>query len=75
MDVRFQYRTTYRHLYIFFITDLVTRPVLIVGPLSEAVLDKLMSDYPHKFARCEPEYMNCNQEALEKVRFPIYALV
>merc|ERR1712018_154267 len=44
----------------------VTRPILIVGPLSEAVLDKLLSDYPDKFARCEPEYMNCDQEALEK---------
>ena len=47
----------------------MTRPILIVGPLSEAVLDKLISDYPHKFARCEPEYMNCDQEALEKVGF------
>ena len=27
-----------------------------------------MSDYPHKFARCEPEYMNCDQEALQKVK-------
>ena len=50
------------------ISDNVTRPILIVGPLSEAVLDKLISDYPRKFARCEPEYMNCDQEALEKVR-------
>ena len=74
MVLTIQHRTKYKNLYIFFITDLVTRPVLIVGPLSEAVLDKLMSDYPHKFARCEPEYMNCNQEALEKVRCPIYAL-
>ena len=44
----------------------MTRPIVIVGPLSEAVLDKLISDYPNKFARCEPEYMNCDQEALEK---------
>jgi hypothetical protein len=44
----------------------VTRPILIVGPLSEAVIEKLSSDYPHKFTRCEPEFMNCNQEALEK---------
>ena len=55
-----------------FISDNVTRPILIVGPLSEAVLDKLISDYPHKFARCEPEYMNCNQEALEKVCYIIF---
>jgi len=46
--------------------DLVTRPILIIGPLADAVIDKLTSDYPHKFVRCEPEFMNCNQEALEK---------
>ena len=34
-----------------FFADLVTRPVLIVGPLADAVYDKLVSDYPHKFAR------------------------
>jgi hypothetical protein len=45
---------------------MVTRPVLIVGPLADVVLDKIISDYPHQFARCEPEFMNCNQEALEK---------
>ena len=55
------------HSYLFKFSDNVTRPILIVGPLSEAVLDKLSSDYPDKFARCEPEYMNCDQEALEKV--------
>ena len=53
--------------YFLKFSDNVTRPILIVGPLSEAVLDKLSSDYPDKFARCEPEYMNCDQEALEKV--------
>merc|ERR1719412_2017386 len=45
---------------------MVTRPVLIIGPLNDVVVDKLLSDYPHKFARCEPEFMNCTQEALEK---------
>ena len=55
------------HSYSLKFSDNVTRPILIVGPLSEAVLDKLSSDYPDKFARCEPEYMNCDQEALEKV--------
>ncbi len=44
---------------------LVTRPVLVVGPLAEAVLDKLVSDYPHKYARCEPRYTNWSQEDLE----------
>jgi len=45
-------------------SDLVTRPILILGPLADAVIDKLSSDYPHKFCRCEPEYMNCNQVGL-----------
>jgi len=45
---------------------LVTRPVLIVGPLADAVVDKLVSDYPHRFVRCQPEYMDCNLGALEK---------
>ena len=44
----------------------MTRPVLIVGPLADAVLDKLVSDYPHKYARCEPRYTNWSQEDLER---------
>ena len=48
--------------YVNFVPDMVTRPVLIIGPLADVVVDKLMSDYPFKFARCEPEFMNCTQE-------------
>ena len=48
------------------ILDTVTRPVLIIGPLSDAVTEKLLSDSPSTFAKCEMEYMNCSQEALEK---------
>ena len=44
----------------------MTRPVLIVGPLADAVVDKLVSDYPHRFVRCQPEYMDCTLAALEK---------
>ena len=44
---------------------MVTRPVLIIGPLSDVVVEKLTGDYPHKFAKCEPEPMTCNQETLE----------
>ena len=53
-------------VFIIFITDMVTRPVLIIGPLSDVVVEKLTGDYPHKFAKCEPEPMTCNQETLEK---------
>lgn len=45
---------------------MITRPVLIVGPLADAVVDKLVSDYPHKFVRCQPEYVDSNLTALEK---------
>ena len=44
----------------------VTRPVLIVGPLADAVVDKLVSDYPHKYVRCQPEYMDSDMTSLEK---------
>ena len=40
--------------------------MLIVGPLADAVVDKLLSDSPMTFAKCEMEYMNCSLEALEK---------
>ncbi len=32
--------------------------MLIVGPLAEAVVNKLVSDQPHKFLRCQPEYVD-----------------
>lgn len=44
---------------------MVTRPVFIIGPLSDVVTEKLIMDCPHKFAKCEPEPMACTQEALE----------
>ena len=40
----------------------MTRPVLIIGPLADAVLEKLVSDYPHKYAKCEPKYANWSHE-------------
>jgi len=45
---------------------LVTRPVLIIGPLAEAVVDKLLSDYPHKFSRCKPKFTQVGHEDLER---------
>ena len=45
---------------------LLTRPVLIIGPLADAVVDKLVSEDPHKFVRCQPEYMDCDMSSLEK---------
>merc|ERR1719192_3161465 len=45
---------------------MMTRPVLIVGPLADTVVDKLVSEDPHKFVRCQPEYMDSDMTSLEK---------
>lgn len=42
------------------------RPVLIVGPFSEAIGDKLASDYPATFGHCEPEYLNSDLATVEQ---------
>jgi len=42
------------------------RPVLIIGPFAEPIMDKLASDYPSKFVHCEPEYMNSDLRTVEK---------
>lgn len=39
---------------------------MIMGPLADCVMDKLVQDYPDKFARCMPELMHCSQAMLEK---------
>ncbi|PSN54915.1 hypothetical protein C0J52_01656 [Blattella germanica] len=44
----------------------VFRPVLIVGPLSDCVMEKLIQDFPDKFTRCIPEVMHCPQNMMEK---------
>lgn len=46
--------------------DPVLRPVLIMGPLADYVMDKLVQDFPDKFVRCMPELMHCSQAMLEK---------
>jgi len=35
-------------------TDPVYRPVLVVGPLSDCVTDRLELDFPDLFTRCQP---------------------
>ncbi|XP_065342347.1 disks large homolog 5 isoform X2 [Cloeon dipterum] len=44
----------------------VIRPVLIVGPLAEFVVEKLVQDFPDKFYRCTPEMMYSSQVMMEK---------
>lgn len=44
----------------------VLRPVLIVGPLSDYVVDKLVQDFPRKFVRILPEMMPYPQSYMEK---------
>ncbi|XP_046989879.1 disks large homolog 5 [Schistocerca americana] len=44
----------------------VFRPVLIMGPLADCVMEKLIQDFPDKFTRCIPEVMQCPQSVMEK---------
>lgn len=48
--------------------DPVQRPVLVVGPLSDWVVDKLTIDFPQQFQRCSVTPMNCNQETVENMK-------
>ncbi|MGH0134380.1 UNVERIFIED_CONTAM: hypothetical protein FKN15_059082 [Acipenser sinensis] len=42
------------------------RPVLILGPLVDAVKDMLVKDSPGKFCRCPLEVMKASQQAIER---------
>ncbi|XP_046819893.1 disks large homolog 5-like isoform X5 [Vespa crabro] len=42
------------------------RPVLIIGPLSECVVTKLLQEFPGQFTRCLAEAMHCSQATLEQ---------
>jgi discs large protein 5 len=42
------------------------RPVLVLGPLAEYVVDKLTIDFPKQFQRCMPIQMRCSKEAMEQ---------
>lgn len=42
------------------------RPILVIGPLSDFVVDKLNADFPSEFERCKLLPMNCSEETLEK---------
>ncbi|GBN69421.1 Disks large 5, partial [Araneus ventricosus] len=42
------------------------RPVIVVGPLMEAVVDQLEQDFPHVFQRCIPEKMKGSLSMMER---------
>lgn len=42
------------------------RPVLVLGPLAEFVVDKLVTDFPDKFKKVVAEARHCAQVALEQ---------
>ncbi|XP_055614561.1 disks large homolog 5, partial [Uranotaenia lowii] len=41
------------------------RPILILGPLSECVVEKLCIDFPENFQRCQQNQMRCTKEDME----------
>lgn len=42
------------------------RPILILGPFANYVIEKLTSTNPSKFVHCVPEYMNSDLRTVEK---------
>lgn len=40
--------------------------MLIIGPLSECLMDRLKIDFPTLFRLCEVTTMDCSQEAMEE---------
>ncbi|XP_067624874.1 disks large homolog 5 [Eurosta solidaginis] len=44
----------------------VRRPVLIIGPLSERVMERLTIDFSNLFKMCEVTSMDCSQDAMEE---------
>jgi discs large protein 5 len=41
------------------------RPVLVIGPLTELVVEKLVNDFPDQFHRCIINQMRCSKEEIE----------
>ena len=41
------------------------RPVLVIGALSEWVVEKLIIDFPEQFHRCMVNQMKCSKEEIE----------
>lgn len=39
---------------------------MVLGPLAECVVDKLVTDFPDQFRRCVPEARHCVQSALDQ---------
>ena len=50
----------------FIFIDFYARPVLILGPFSSRIIEKLSLDHPSKFVQCLPEYMNSDLKTVEK---------
>uniref|UniRef100_A0A034WQQ2 Disks large-like protein 5 n=1 Tax=Bactrocera dorsalis TaxID=27457 RepID=A0A034WQQ2_BACDO len=44
----------------------VRRPLLIIGPLSERVMERLTIDFSNLFKMCEVTTMDCSQNAMEE---------
>lgn len=45
--------------------DYENRPIIVTGALCDLVVDKLASDYPEKFRKCEVSELRCSKDELE----------
>lgn len=50
----------------FLFLDPEFRPVLILGPLAECVVDKLVNDFPDKFRKVVTDIRQCSQSTLDQ---------
>lgn len=61
LEVKFFY-----FLQFYVLSAPVRRPVLIIGPLSESVMDRLTIDFCNLFKMCDATVMDCSQETMDE---------
>lgn len=54
------------HVFLLSTTLDKFRPVLVLGPLADCVVDKLTIDFPDQFKRCKMNTMRTTKEAMEQ---------
>lgn len=64
LECKFNNKKDYSTILINFLSDKY-RPVLVIGALSEWVVEKLIIDFPEQFHRCMVKEMRCSKEEIE----------
>lgn len=51
---------------VFILAELIMRPVMVVGSLTDCITKKLIVDFPGSFLRYIPEAKQCSEDYMEK---------